>query len=254
MALITDSGLIDIRDLLPFENDLLETADKERVELSAKTGLAVEEVRHQVEIELDRAGMEATSAGTAGFGLRNVVVTDTLRWWMHCHALYLIYLEAYGHQLNERFKAKQLLYAERAAKAKDTYLERGVGVVGNPLPRPAAPAIAAAPGTLAAANYYVAVSWVGANGRQSGLSPLTTFSANGLNTMSVNPNVAPGAATGWHVYVGSTAENLARQSLAPIAPGQVWVMTTAWNAAGPSFGAEQQPDVYLQPQRVFPRG
>ncbi len=254
MALITDSGLIEIRDLLPYENDLLETADKERVDIQAKAKLAIEEVRNQVEIELDRAGMESTSAGLAGFGLRNVVVTDALRWWLHCHALHLIYLEAYGHQLNERFKTKQTHYAKRAERAKDTYLERGVGVVSQPLPRPDGPTISPAVGIIDPGNYYVAVAWVAYNGRQSALSPLHTFNTDGQSTMTVSPGTAPAAAEGWHIYMGTNAESLVRQSAVPIAPGQIWVMTLPWNATGERFGNEQTPDAYLQPQRVFPRG
>lgn len=254
MALITDSGLIEIRDLLPYENDLLETADKERVDIGTKIQLAADEVRTELEIELERAGMEDTGAGSAGFRLGNVVLTDALRWWLHCHTLHLFYLECYGHQLNERFKAKQLHYAGRAQRAKDTYLERGVGVVSQPLPRPAIPSITSVPGSLPEGNYYVAVAWVNSSGRQSALSSLTTFTAAGATTMAVNPGAAPLHATGWHIFIGTTAENLARQTASPILPGQIWVMTQPWNGEGPTWGNPQTPDQYLQAQRVFLRG
>lgn len=254
MALITDSGLIEIRDLLPYENDLLEIADKERVEIDTKIALAAHEVRAQLEIELDRAGMEDTAASTAGFRLGNVVLTDALRWWLHCHALHLFYLECYGHQLNERFKAKQLHYAGRAQQAKETYLERGVGVVSQPLPRPGVAQTSAVPGSLASGTYYVAVAWVNSSGRLSALSPLTTFTAEAASTMAITPGTAPPYGAGWHVFVGTTAENLARQTTAPVLPGQVWVMTQPWNSSGAAWNNGQIPDLYLQAQRVFLRG
>lgn len=254
MALITDSGLIEIRELLPYENDLLETADKERVDIETKTQLAVDEVRRQLEIEIDRASTDSTGMGATGFGLRNVVVTDGLRWWLQCHALHLFYLECFGHQMNERFKAKQLHYAGRAQKARDTYLERGVGVVSQPLPRAGVPVITQAAGAQEPGNYYVATAWVSAGGKQSAMSPMTTFTATGANTMVVAAGSAPEPATGWHAYVGRSAESLARQSTLPVAPGQLWVMSQPWNAAGSPWGNGQAPELFLQPQRVFLRG
>ncbi len=254
MALITDSGLIEIRDLLPYENDLLETADKERVDIETKIHLAADEVRAHLESEINRAGNDTTGTGVNGYGLGNVVLTDSLRWWLHCHALHLFYLEAYGHQLNERFKAKQAHYAKRAANARQTYLERGVGVVSQPLPRPAIPTVGEVAGVLPAGNYYVAIAWVSSGGRQSALSALTTFSTNGSSTMTVSVSGVPVTAAGWHIYVGESAESLTRQTVLPIAPGQIWVMTQPWNPAGEPWGGTQVPDVYLQPQRVFLRG
>lgn len=254
MALITDSGLAGISTLLPYENDLLETADKERVEIQTKIEVATAEVRAQLEVELDRAGVGATSANATGYGMANVVVTDALHWWLHCHVLYLFYVECYGHQLNERFKAKKLHYADRAALAKETYLERGVGVAANPLPRPAVPTIFETPGSLAEGNYYVAVAWLGSNGRMSMLSPMTTFSTDGQHTVEISAGAVPSHAVGWHVFVGSNAENLVQQNIVPVGTGQTWVMTQPWDASGSKWGPGQVPDVYLQPQRVFLRG
>ncbi|MCW5963462.1 MAG: hypothetical protein KIT83_05440 [Bryobacterales bacterium] len=254
MALITDAGLIEIRDLLPYENDLLETADKERVDIETKTRLAVDEVRRELENELGRASIDSTGTGATGFGLRNVVVTDGLRWWLQCHALHLFYLECFGHQMNERFKAKQVHYAHRSTKAKATYLERGVAIVTQPLPRAGVPMITEAAGAQEPGNYYVATAWVSASDKQSALSPMTTFAAIGTNTMMVAAGSAPQSAAGWHVYVGRSAESLVRQTALPVAPGQIWVMTQPWNAAGSPWGNEQVPELYLQPQRVFLRG
>jgi hypothetical protein len=254
MSLITDDGLIEIPALLLYENSLLEIADKERVEIDAKARLAVKEVRTELEIELDRAGMEDTSASASGFGLGNVVVTRALLRWLHSRALYLFFLESYGHQLNERFLRKVENYQMRMAEAKDTYLERGVGVVGSPLSRPGIPVTAGIEGELAAGNYYVAVAWVGAGGVQSALSPMTVFASDGAVTLTVSLANASASAQGWNVYVGTTHENAVQQNSAVIGPGQTWVMTQPWNPQGSPWGNGQQPTQYLQPQRVFLRG
>lgn len=252
MALITDANAVEIPELLPYENGLLETADKERVEIATKIQLATEEVRARIGTELGRTAMDALSA--TGYSPHNVVVTDALRRWLHCHALHLFYLECYGLQLNERYKEKQQHYARRASAAGDAYLEPGIGVVMQPLARPTGIAVEELPGSLEEGHYYVAGAWQGATGKQSALSAFTTFSSGGEQTMRVSLHGAPAHAIGWNVYVGATAENAVRQNTLPIAIGQSWVMSEPWDSTGAAWGNAQTPDVYLQPRRIFPRG
>jgi hypothetical protein len=248
MALITDADIIEIPELLAYENSLLETADKERVDIATKIRLAVDEVRARI-----GATLRGTSA-TGGYTLHHVVVTDALRWWLHCHALHLFFLECYGNQLNERYQRKEREYAQRAKTAQEACLEPGVPITQRPLPKPKGLKVEATSGALAAGYYYVAAAWQGMTGEQSALSAMTTFASEGAVTMRVSVEEAPTHSTGWNVYVGTTAENAARQNAVPIAPGQAWVMTGGWNHAGVPWSGGQEADVYLQPEQIFPRG
>lgn len=248
MALITDADIIEIPELLFYENNLLETADKERVDLATKVRLAVDEVRARIGAAL--RGVD----GRGEYSLHHVVVTDTLRWWLHCHALHLFYLECYGNQLNERYKQKEQEYAQRGRRAREAYFESGVSVTRRPLSQPNELMLEAVPGSLAAGQYYVAVAWQGSLGEQSALSAMTTFVGDGTTTMRLTIHGTPTYAVGWNVYVGTTAENIVRQNVTPIPTEQTWVMSDGWNGTGAPWSGGQDPDNHLQPERISPRG
>ncbi len=252
MALITDADIVEIPELLLYENSLLEIAEKERVEIAAKVRLAIEEVRTKIGATLRRTGSDGL--GFQRYSIRNVVVTDALRWWLHCHALHLFYLECYGHQLNERFKRKEEEYARRSAKAQEAYLESGVSVSARPLPRPASVVVDEVAGALSQGHYYVAAAWQGSNGEESGLSPMLTFASDGAGTMRVSPQGSATHAVGWNVYVGTTADNVVRQNTNPIAIAQPWVMGATWNGTGEPWVGGQTAEIYIQPDRISPRG
>lgn len=253
MALLTDRDLITVRDLLSWENDLLETADRERVELETKIELGTAEIRAETETEVDKILRSGTGGGAAIASIGNVVATPSLLRWAHARTLALFYFECYGRQLNDRFRTKFEHYRSQAEAAKRDYLQRGVGVADLPLPKPAALSAAPGPGSLAAGTYYFAGAWTNARGQQSGQGTLATAVLEAAAGLILEAPGAPGTASGWNAFLGNTPDRLYRQNSAPIALGSAWTQTGALDLSAP-FLAGQVPDRYLRPQRIFHRG
>ncbi|MCC6261971.1 MAG: hypothetical protein IT169_00215 [Bryobacterales bacterium] len=257
MALLTDRDWITVRDLLAWENDLLETADRERVDLETKMELGADEVRTETETEVDailRSGAEGGSGNTGAIAsIANVVATPGLLRWAHARTLALFYFECWGRQLNDRFRRKFEHYREQAEAAKQDYLQRGIGVVDLPLPRPAALSGSPGSGALPAGSYYFAGAWTNTRGQQSSLGALATAVLENAAGLVLEAPSAPVSASGWNVYLGNTPDQLYRQNTAPIALGSAWPQATALDLSAP-FLTGQMPDRYLRPQRIFHRG
>lgn len=252
MALLTDRDLISVRDLVAAENDLLETADRERVEIETKIELGIAEIRTETEAEIDKISRDG-AGGIGVFTTGNVVATPGLLRWAHARILMLFYFECYGRQLNERYRVKFEHYRAEREAAKRGYLERGIGVVNTPLPKPSEALVSVGPGTLPAGSYYFAVVWISASGARSGLGTVGVRVADTPSILTVNAPEAPTAASGWDVYLGDSPEQLYRQNEAPLAPGDSWVQSEPLQMSRP-FRGSQIPDRYLKPQRIFQRG
>lgn len=253
MALLTDPILITARDLLRHENDLLETADRERVEIESKIALALDEVRAETEMELDKMLRSGTGSSGAGVSLQNVVATPSLIRWLLYRTLWLFYFASYGNQLNERYKAKLEHYRQALESAKAEFLERGIGVSHNPLPMPESLQSHLAAGALAPGSYCFAGTWTNAAGQESALGILSSAQLTSPGGLALAPREAPANATGWNVYVGPNADELRRQNAVPLSINQTWVQSNSI-INGARAGAGQLPDRYLQPQRIFQRG
>lgn len=96
-------------------------------------------------------------------------------------------------------------------------------------------------GTLAAATYYVRSTWTTASG-ESLAAPETSLAVALNNVLNVAaPASPPVGATGWNVYVSSSAGTETRQNgSTPIALGAAWVEPTSGLVAGaalPSTGS-----------------
>lgn len=253
MALLTDHELITTRDLLKHENDLLETADRERVEIETKISLAIEEISTETETELEKVRSSgAPDIGTA-VSLRNVVATPALLRWLKSRALSLFYFACYGNQLNERYKTKFEHYRKASETAKAEYLQRGIGITSSPLPKPGALASEAGTGTATPGAYYFAAAWVNSRGQESALGTAGSLLLETESGFLLRPPAAPENATGWNLYMGRTADETYRQNTVPLA------ISDTWNHSGPLLAGEpagngQQPDRHLQLQRIFQRG
>lgn len=101
----------------------------------------------------------------------------------------------------------------------------------------AAPALSqSAGGALTATTYYAKVTYVFANGTESGASPESNFAATANEVLNVaSPPAAPGV-TGYNVYVSNTAGGASgaetKQNVSPIAIGTPWVEPTSGLVVG----------------------
>lgn len=249
MALYTDSSVFGIEELQAHETGILDVAHAEGIDLSVKIALAREEVGLQILSALRRL----TETESAGISLNTVVVTSPLRLWQIFHTLAITYRDAYNNQLNDRYKGKWQEYRELARWAAGLLLQIGLGVVVDPVPEAEAPQLTAAPGGLAEGKYFVRVAWLNASGEEGvagQLASSTVVSGNTIQVQAVNP---PANAVAWNAYVGRSPHDLFRQNGSPVtAGGSFMVASLVLTGARPGTG--QEPDLFRQVPRVFPRG
>jgi len=82
-------------------------------------------------------------------------------------------------------------------------------------------------GSLAGATYYVKSSFVNAQG-ESLQTPETSLAVSANNVLVVGtPSTPPAGATGWNVFVWTSAGGEVKQNAAPIAIGTSWTMPTS---------------------------
>ena len=93
-----------------------------------------------------------------------MVVTEPLRQW-HVHkTLAMVYRDAYNNQLNDRYRKSGTNTSNWRKQARETYFQIGVGLVADPIPKPAVPHVVARPVQgIGRATFYVAVTWVNAS-------------------------------------------------------------------------------------------
>ena len=255
MALFTDGEISTVEDLRAYDTAVLEVASAEGVDLTAKLEIA----RSEIGVELEEFIGKRTGDGSAEFGgastsIDNVVVTPALKQWHTLLALALIYGDVQGNHRHTGYQTKWQEYRRRARWASDSLWRTGVGLVWSPLPKPAAPALRSAPGTLAPRTYFVRVAWGNRSGERSEASGLAILTLDNAGTIAVTALNAPATAAGYDVYAGVTEDGLARQNAALVGPGEEWVLPESGLAPGAGLPQGQQPDWRLRNDRVLQRG
>jgi hypothetical protein len=183
----------------------------------------------------------------------DVVVTPALKQW-HVHkALALVYRDAYNNQLNDRYLGKWNEYEALSKASSETYLQIGVGLVGDPIPRPSTPTLSTVTGPGPATTYYVAVTWVNGAGQESALSDVAEMTTTAGQQPAVEVAAPPGNVTGWNVYLGLSPNSISRQNDAPIGVSANWVLNVALQH-GIAPGTGQQPIWFYVDHRVIERG
>src|SRR5690242_705634 len=267
MSLFTDSDLVGISDLDVYESTLSKTASSHGINLSSKTAIALDAIGDKLLGRLQHIGRTVNLVDSVwnateqrsyrGWSLDNVVVTPPLRRWLSYEILSQVFAEAYNVQLNDRFKAKWIEYSGRASEAERNVYELGIGVVRNPLPRPADATVTITSGDLPAGIVTVQSSWMGAGGNESALSRLVPVTLPGSSAFIVNPaapNTVPASASGWNVYVSAEGEAPSRQNTSQIPLTESWPMPASGYIQGVLAQDGQSPDVYLVDSQQLFRG
>lgn len=254
--LLTDGSPNSDVALKDYESGILEVSDIERIPLSAKLRLALEEISEDVlDVLLDHGSPSDPQAATRRMvGVSDVVVTRQLKRWHAVHTLEVFYRDAFNNQLNSRYEAKYAEYHELSEDARDKTYDFGIGLALVPIPRAQMPVFSFAAGLIPETIYYVEVSWVSASGQEGDPSELTTYDspAGSLPVVSaVNP---PAVATGFNVYMGLSAETVTLQTPAPIQVGTGFTLPPTGLVMGRCPGTGQAPDVYVTGGTVLRRG
>lgn len=254
MALFVDGPVSSIEDLAAQDSQLLEVASTEGIDLGRKLAAAQDDLAVELTVLLNRLRSVDQAFGTAANpGPEYVVVTPALKLWHTYLSLEMVYRDAYSNQLNDRYAGKRDQFHQMAQWANEKFIQIGVGLTANPVPRAATPQVTEIPGALADGTYYVSTAWVNGGGEEgASATPAAITIAN--SALQVQTETAPPRAVGWNVFIGEAPESLVLQNSSPIAAGQTWQQGTPPATAGRAPGTGQQP-TYLKPiPRLIQRG
>ncbi len=265
MALFTDGLVSQVSDLVAYEANLPEVAAAEGIDLATKLQLAHTEVGAQIEAASQRpgnlyfargAGWQTTGAegNLSRFDLSQVVVTPPLTLWHTFQTLAILYRDAYNRKLNDKYLPKWKEYKDLAQWACDLLFQTGIGIVGSPVPRPAAPALDWVASSAEALAVFVRMSWVGANAAEGAASAEQAVAVPANYSLRVTPNEAPAGVLGWHVYAGGASGEAVRQNAEMLEVGSAWVMPESGLVSGAKAGEGQLPEVFRTVPRFLQRG
>lgn len=252
MALFQDGLISSLEDLRVYETSLLETASIEGVSLTNKLELAQQEIGNEI-LRFLIQQLEPTESVTPT-KLGQVVATDPLRRWHALRTLSVFFRDVHHNQLNDRYRAKWDAYESEARSAARLLWDIGVGLVRNPLKRPAAPLLEVLPSDEEYPQSLFKTTWVTGPLEESAASQAVLFAptfAQRPQLVAIDP---PPRAIGWHVYAGPTESLLARQTTIPVALTEAWVMPSSEFLGGLPVPSGQQPDYYVRFQRLLFRG
>jgi hypothetical protein len=259
MALFTDSAVVTLDDLLPFEVSLAQIAATHGINVDTKINLAMTNIGNRLRMWLySMVPTVPLWMSTRYVNLNTIVVTPTLFNWICMESLNRFFAEAYNVQLNTRFQAKWTEYQKDAADAEQLFFATGVGCVFNPLPKPELPLISVQDGTASAQAIFVQTAWVDAHGSESALSPVNGQVLSGANSVAVamaeGASGAPSAATGWNVYASASETGLSLQNSSPLPIGSAWQLPSTGLIAGNAPQDGQQPQYHINLAHQIRRG
>ncbi|PWU04195.1 MAG: hypothetical protein C5B51_17240 [Terriglobia bacterium] len=254
MPLFTDGPISELDDLSAHDSQLLTVAASEGIDVTRKLALAQDEIRLELStLFSNRSSLDQSFWAPSQLSLNSVAVTPALKFWHIYRALALVYGDLYSSQLNDRYGAKRDQFRQKAQWAYNKLLESGVGVVPDPIPQAATPAVTAITGNLPDGTYYITMAWLNSGGEEGACAvpAVITLSSNGIQ---VQPQAVPQNAAQWNVYVGDAPETMVLQNGAPVYFGQIWEQTAFLAGAGKKPGSGQEPSYYKPLPRVMQRG
>ncbi|MBV9763122.1 MAG: hypothetical protein JO340_21345 [Acidobacteriaceae bacterium] len=259
MALFTDADVVTLDDLTEFETALVQVASSHGINVDTKIQLAANAISDRVLLWLLNVGpSDPQWMNRRSLGLSTVVVTPTLQRWLCFESLSRFFAEAYNVQLNTRFQGKWTEYQTAAKDVADTVFMSGIGIVYNPLPKPAMPLVAIETGTISPQALYIQTAWVDSHGDEGALSPVNGIILDGTSSIVVGMAEgvlqAPTTASGWNLYAGTSDSEVSRQNNAPLAIGSTWILPVTGLIAGPQPVNGQQPNFYIPLSRQIQRG
>lgn len=259
MALFTDTAVITMTDLLSFEGSLAQVVSSHNINVDTKIGLAMGTISDKLMLWLLNAGaLDPQWLNRRRLGLSTVVVTPALQRWICLESLSRIFAEAYNSQLNTRYQEKWTEYQQEAATAANLVWITGVGIVADPLPRPAMPLISVQSGNLPAQGIFVQTCWVDSAGIESSLSlenaVVLTASSGIAVAMAEGALGAPTSAVGWNVYGGGQSNAVTKQNLQALAIGSTWQLPASGLQIGLTASGGQAATWYVSLANRISRG
>jgi hypothetical protein len=259
MALFTDPDIVNLDDLLQFEGSLIQVSTTHAIDVDTKINLAMNAISDKLMLWLLNAGAsDPQYLQRRNLGLSTVVVTPTLYRWMCFDSLSRFFAEAYNVQLNTRFQGKWTEYRQQSRDAADLVFMSGLGIVYDPLPKPAMPHVVIGAGSILAGSFFVQTTWVDKQGNESAASPVNGQLLTDLSSVTVTPTPEgakpPAGAVGWNVYGNTANANLVLQNGTPLQLGSAWQLPNRGIVSGVAPLNGQQPNFYVGLSRRILRG
>lgn len=257
MALFTDADIVTLDDLQEYETSLVQVSSSHSIDVETKIHLAIAAISDKLLLWLTKMGPgDPQWLQRRQLGLTTVVVSSTLQRWLCFESLARFYGEAYNVQLNTRFQGKWVEYQQLAGEAASMAFSSGLGLVANPLPKPAMPAATVGSGLQAAGPIFIQTAWIDSRGNEGALSPVNgvILAAGSSLSVAMADQAPPRAAVGWNLYAGTTADGASLQNHAPLALGAEWALPDSGLRTGAQPVGGQQPDYYVTLSREMQRG
>ncbi len=282
--LLTDSGVLSIDDLTPYESEILTICTANDIAPAPKLTRTLTEVAAQLQSHLQAAANVRWFPNTLQSLLYNdrvvprirneqIVVTEPLKLWLIYRALELIFRDAWSRKQNDKYESKYTDYEGWANRSRDWFFDSGIGVVWRPLPKPGTPALSTSTaGALAARSYSVQITWQDSAGNESAPSDIaaTAIAINKVVVADISALTPPagetltagslpitlGEAVGWNVYAASQPDAIPTRQNAAVIPiaTKTWTEPVTGLAAGTAAGSGQPPDSYRGVQNAIMRG
>jgi len=250
MALFTDGAVANIEALKGHDTQLLNVATVEDIDVTRKLALAHEEISVELVGLLEQAMQSGRLAAPPS--IDQIVVTTPLKLWHVFRTLEMVYRDAFNSQLNDRYGGKRDEYRDMAKWAYGNLIQRGLGMVTNPVKQATTPELRQSAGTLADGTYYVAITWTNAVGDEGASStPAMIEVSDGSFAVETRPTAD---VAGWNVYCGTSPSRMTIQNGLALAPGQAWIQSDAVSTAGRLAGNGQTATYWLQVPRMIQRG
>jgi hypothetical protein len=251
MALFNDGPINRIEELALHDSSLLETSTIEGIDVAAKIANAQDAIATEVLTFLLDNKPVSWKRRTAG--VADVVVTAELKRWHTFRSLHGVYMDAHGHQSNDRYTWKWEEYGALTRTAKARCLDVGIGLAVDPIPRAQAPLVTTVAGGGAAATIYFAAALVNAAGQEGLASEVVMVNVATGMLAQVRLSAAPANANGWNVFAGGDPGMLMRQNDGVLDVSGSWTQPGA-PTAGSAPGNGQAAMFFAVQNRVIRRG
>lgn len=251
MSLFTDGNPTGVEDLRTYESSILDVAGQEGIDLEAKLALAAAEIGDVILTFLTSLGPVYLQAQRRRAGLKPVVVTTALRRWHAMKALEMVYRDAFGSQLNERYGQKVIEYGTASKRSQDLFFTVGVAMASRPVEKAGTPLVSG--DNAAAPAVTVQVTLVNQTGDEGAPSDPLTAGLTGSTQIRAAAASDP-TITGWNIYAGTTAATVTRQNSAPLPMATPWSFSGVLSSGGAAAGTGQPAEYFLFDQHISSRG
>jgi hypothetical protein len=254
MALFIDGPANSVDALTDEDSGLLDTAETCGINVSRKLRLAWEEIHSDLYLWLERPRPALEAVWAPILRVDQIIVSDPLRRWERMSALAHVYRDAYFSQLVDRYQAKWDEYTALTRDAREIFIAMGLDLAGDPIRKAEPPLLGAAPGAGAGGMFYASVAWVNAAGQEGQASDASSIAAAAGRYMTVSATGAPGNATAFNVYAGSTPDSMTLQNASALSPGSTYTYVPGMVGGGRGPGRGQSPQFRRQLTRTILRG